>query len=966
METENNQTTTDEQSLSANNVSQATATTASATSNLTTTTTNPNVPSTTPAITLTEKDYKNPFCKEYINLDPYEYRAKDFDYISPPPIEGKVRPLYIPPEEKPHRNTNQLQFLLKSLHKAVVKHKHAWPFDSPVDTKSLKLPEYFTIITKPMDFSAIKKRLENYWYYDAIECIADFKQVFVNCYKYNRPTDDVVMMAREVEKALLDKLEEMPIEEQVIEIPQKAKGKGKKGGRRITGGSVTSTTSALRHSQATSINNNNINNNNALMQINKLSALNIDNSSNHSHMDSISPAFSNSTNQSTFQHYNNQDSQSANHSTNAQNTTTFERNSILSKNLPNIFNSTSEAAVIDQNSQSNNLVPIHLTNHTDIANHSSSSNPAHDQTSPQTALVSSQHQNSSQTDQNTLRPLKMSTRRESGRPIKKPQRDLPEVASNVVPSRPKKAKMTERMKYCQGILRELLHKKHLDIAFFFYDPVDAEKLNLKDYHDIIKEPMDLSTIKKKMDGREYRKPDQFARDVRLMFTNSFRYNPPEHVVNKAGRKLSEIFEQKYANIPDGSDDTESDEASNVPSSESESESEGESDSENLANIAKRLENSFKRISEEFARFMEQVRNYNARKKSGKTKRSRQLRYKDSSTKRSSNPIAVAGTSGASNDYNMFTGGAVANAEGIGKGKLKGSQKRSVSSRSQQPIKKLRTNSKLNQKQAGAPRTHDDSDDDENEVIMTYNEKRELSLNINKLPSKFFHLGIFRIMIVSIIDLSCILINFFTIVSYFAIGDKLGKVVQIIQQREPSLRDSNPDEIEIDFETLKNSTLRELEKYVAECLKKKRGPKPNKNRLMSRLGKDDPVAARSNVDKKEDPSQMGKPKSKKGMYLWLCLVEQRGIVTIKFFDGCMKHIGYIAVANMIVCQGCTQLIVNVTHSSVMAHNCTNALVLHQCVNTTKFISMYIILITYLQILIHFQIRRIHMLRTIPTA
>lgn len=52
------------------------------------------------------------------------------------------------------------------------------------------------------------------------------------------------------------------------------------------------------------------------------------------------------------------------------------------------------------------------------------------------------------------------------------------------------------------------------------------------------------------------------------------------------------------------------------------------------------------------------------------------------------------------------------------------------------------------------------------------------------------------------------------------GDKLGRVVHIIQNREPSLRDSNPDEIEIDFETLKPSTLRELESYVATCLRKK--------------------------------------------------------------------------------------------------------------------------------------------------
>jgi Bromodomain extra-terminal - transcription regulation len=52
------------------------------------------------------------------------------------------------------------------------------------------------------------------------------------------------------------------------------------------------------------------------------------------------------------------------------------------------------------------------------------------------------------------------------------------------------------------------------------------------------------------------------------------------------------------------------------------------------------------------------------------------------------------------------------------------------------------------------------------------------------------------------------------------GDKLGRIVLIIQAREPALKDSNPDEIEIDFEMLKMSTLRELESYVASCLKKK--------------------------------------------------------------------------------------------------------------------------------------------------
>ncbi|OWA53739.1 putative Bromodomain-containing protein 3 [Hypsibius exemplaris] len=82
------------------------------------------------------------------------------------------------------------------------------------------------------------------------------------------------------------------------------------------------------------------------------------------------------------------------------------------------------------------------------------------------------------------------------------------------------------------------------------------------------------------------------------------------------------------------------------------------------------------------------------------------------------------------------------------------------------------------------------DSDEEEAVpmsMSYDETRNLSLDINRLPP-----------------------------------DKLGLIVNIIQSREPGLKDSNPDEIEIDFATLKPATLRELEVYVNSILKKPLG------------------------------------------------------------------------------------------------------------------------------------------------
>lgn len=51
------------------------------------------------------------------------------------------------------------------------------------------------------------------------------------------------------------------------------------------------------------------------------------------------------------------------------------------------------------------------------------------------------------------------------------------------------------MGYCASLVREMMSKKHAGYAWPFYKPVDVDALGLHDYHDIIKHPMDLSTIK---------------------------------------------------------------------------------------------------------------------------------------------------------------------------------------------------------------------------------------------------------------------------------------------------------------------------------------------------------------------------------------------------------------------------------------------------------------------------------------
>lgn len=85
----------------------------------------------------------------------------------------------------------------------------------------------------------------------------------------------------------------------------------------------------------------------------------------------------------------------------------------------------------------------------------------------------------------------------SGRPIKPPKKDLPD---SIQPPPVRRSKLSPQLRYCSGVLKELLSKKHAAYAWPFYKPVDATSLGLHDYHDIIKQPMDLSTIKVLVSG----------------------------------------------------------------------------------------------------------------------------------------------------------------------------------------------------------------------------------------------------------------------------------------------------------------------------------------------------------------------------------------------------------------------------------------------------------------------------------
>ncbi|TRY60466.1 hypothetical protein DNTS_028904 [Danionella cerebrum] len=609
-----------------------------------------------------------------------------------PPSVSNPPPPEVTNSNKPGRKTNQLQYMQNVVVKTLWKHQFAWPFYQPVDAVKLGLPDYHKIIKSPMDMGTIKKRLENVYYWSASECMQDFNTMFTNCYIYNKPTDDIVLMAQALEKIFLQKVALMP-QEEVELLPPAPKGKGRKpGGPGTQDGAVSTGSPTSVFTGATSPSSQTV---------------------------VVSPAPVPN----------------------------------VTPSIPAVQNSTA-AAMIPSMPPSQPLIKKKGVKR------------KADTTTPTTSAITASRSQSP----TPLSEGKMSSRREStGRSIKPPKKDFEDDELGVQGG--KKGRLSEQLKYCDVIVKEMLSKKHAAYAWPFYKPVDAEALELHDYHDIIKHPMDLSTVKKKIDSREYQDAQIFASDVRLMFSNCYKYNPPDHEVVAMARKLQDVFEMRFAKMPDEPVEVAGGVAGagvvskSTVSSESSGNSTSGSDSEEER--ATRLAELQEQVGAEQLKAVHEQLAALSQAPVSKPKKKKEKKENDQKKKE--------------NKHNKSKS----------EDKGKPGQPPKPAQQKKGPARKANSTVPGNRqpKKGGRGAGYES---DEMSLPMTYDEKRQLSLDINRLP-----------------------------------GEKLGRVVHIIQSREPSLRDSNPDEIEIDFETLKPSTLRELERYVKSCLQKKQRKPPQK-------------------------------------------------------------------------------------------------------------------------------------------
>ena len=91
------------------------------------------------------------------------------------------------------------------------------------------------------------------------------------------------------------------------------------------------------------------------------------------------------------------------------------------------------------------------------------------------------------------------------------------------------------------------------LSEWFLEPLDPIALGIPDYPEVVKSPMDLGTIARKMERNQYMSTEDFAHDVRLVWQNAILYNSAESMFGVVAGILAQITDRRFALITRAAD-----------------------------------------------------------------------------------------------------------------------------------------------------------------------------------------------------------------------------------------------------------------------------------------------------------------------------------------------------------------------------------------------------------------------------
>lgn len=109
-----------------------------------------------------------------------------------------------------------------------------------------------------------------------------------------------------------------------------------------------------------------------------------------------------------------------------------------------------------------------------------------------------------------------------------------------------KNKRKPELRFCEEVLKDVMSNKNWANNQWFLEPVDPVALNIPTYHSVVKQPMDLGTMKQKLQGGEYESARDFKADFSLIVKNCIKFNGEDHAVTVAAKELEKAFEKKWS------------------------------------------------------------------------------------------------------------------------------------------------------------------------------------------------------------------------------------------------------------------------------------------------------------------------------------------------------------------------------------------------------------------------------------
>ncbi|KAG8897981.1 hypothetical protein FRB99_007738 [Tulasnella sp. 403] len=318
----------------------------------------------------------------------------------------------------------------------------------------------------------------------------------------------------------------------------------------------------------------------------------------------------------------------------------------------------------------------------------------------------------------------------------------------------------EQLKFCGKILQDMYRKQYQSFAYFFYDPVDASFV--PNYYKVIKKPMDLSTMRKKLDQGEYLDASKFHADFMQIIKNCMTFNPEGSPVREAGNQLRQLFLEKWANLPPLKASIESEDEDSGPESDDASDAEKE-------NVIRQLETQVSTIQQTIETLKASLREKRKRRERAREERHAMRAAKATSSSHRDNDPSY-GTKTKKPRTSSVSNGHVHAQKANGTSHASSSKHKPTSNKTNGTGKK--TKQEVQEEDA-----YDDLDSPLDNV-----QKKELSEAIEKLE-----------------------------------GNKLEKVIMIIQEGVPGIGD-NSEEIELEIDALPSLVLQRLYNFVVRPLK----------------------------------------------------------------------------------------------------------------------------------------------------